>query len=162
MRNLIRLMSFMIILAILAGLLSCSSDGGDGGSESSSLSPYLPAEFSGKSIDAFYVKSESGDYPSEGVRNYSGTYTYYFFSDHTWIMTVAAEWTQNGQKMTPKFKIYEGTFTKTGTYTNGTIQCNTTETNNPQLFCMPMPQAPTTLNVSAGKFTIQSYTFEKQ
>ena len=158
MKRFTRLMMFTAIFALLAGLFSCSADDEE---RSKTLPPYLPSEYSSKTLEAYYVKSESGDYPSEGVRNYSGTYAFYFFGDSTWIMTVSAEWTQSGQKMTPKAIVYNGTFTKTGTYMNGKLHCSTPTSQNP-FGCMPLPPAPSTLNVTNGKFAVQSYIFEKQ
>ena len=167
MKRFTRLVLLMVVFAALAGLFSCSSDDDGGGkssgtnAETKTLQPYLPSDFSAKKAEAYYVKSESGDYPSEGVRNYSGTYAFYFFGDNSWIMTVSAEWTQNGQKMSPKSTVYEGTFIKEGTYTNGKLRCTTTKSQNP-FGCMPMPPAPSELNVADGKFTVQSYTFQKR
>ena len=158
MRKLCVIVSFMFVFAFCAGLVSCSSD--DDG-KSGVLDSYIPSELSSKTVDALYVKSESGDYPSENVRDYSGTYSFYFFSDKTFVMTVHAEWTQDGQKMTISTTVYEGTFTKTGDYTNGTLNCTTTKSQNP-LGCAPMPPVPSELVVTDGKFSVQNYEFTKQ
>lgn len=155
-----RFTSLILIFTMLAALLSCSSDTADE-TETTTLSSYLPPELSTKTIEAWYTKSENGDYPSEGVHNYSGTYTFYFFSDQTWIMTISAEWTQNDQLIAPKFALYEGTFSKEGSYTNGTIFCTTTSISQ-GFGCMPIPPAPSSLTVSAGQFSLLSYTFQKQ
>ena len=165
MRKFSLIMSLFVVSAFCALLPSCSSDDGGGNSSdggSSFPNVYLPDEFSGKKVDALYVKSESGDYPSESdVRDYSGTYSFYFFSDKTFVMTVHAEWTQSGQKMTINKTVYEGTFTKTGDYTNGTLNCTTTNSQNP-LGCAPMPPVPSELVVSEGKFSVQSYVFTRE
>ncbi len=158
MRKLCVIVSFMFVFAFCAFFVSCSSD--DDG-KSGALDSYIPSELSSKTVDALYVKSESGDYPSENVRDYSGTYSFYFFSDKTFVMTVHAEWTQYGQKMARSTTVYEGTFTKTGDYTNGTLNCTTTNSQNP-LGCAPMPPVPSELVVTDGKFSVQSYEFKKQ
>ena len=88
MKKLSEIVLFLLLSAFCVGLAACSSDDDGGISVSGrTLEPYLPDEFSSKNVDALYVKSESGDYPSENVRNYSGTYAFYFFGDKTFVMT---------------------------------------------------------------------------
>ena len=163
MKKLSEIVLFLLLSAFCVGLAACSSDDDGGISVSGrTLEPYLPDEFSSKKVDALYVKSESGDYPSENVRNYSGTYAFYFFGDKTFVMTAAAEWTQNGQKIPVTMTIYEGAFTKTGDYTNGTLNCTTTYTAKNPFGCAPMPPAPSEITVTGGTFTIQTYEFTKR
>ncbi len=104
MRKLSVIVSFMFVFAFCAGLVSCSSD--DDG-KSGVLDSYIPSELSSKTVDALYVKSESGD------------------------------------------------------YTNGTLNCTTTNSQNP-LGCASMPPVPSELVVTDGKFSVQSYEFTKQ
>ena len=161
-----KIISWALVAALFgfAGIFTACSSDDDGGISVSgkTLEPYLPDEFSSKTVDALYVKSESGDYPSENVRNYSGTYAFYFFGDKTFVMTASAEWTQNGQKIPVTMTIYEGAFTKTGDYTNGTLNCTTTYTAKNSFGCAPMPPAPSEITVNGGTFTIQTYEFTKR
>ena len=126
MKRLFKLTALLCALALTVSLLvSCKTDTDDDDDDVSvgSVSPYLPAEFSDKTVAALYTFEETESGNEDGISFINkAVYSIYFFNDAKWIETVSTSCTaSNGYSATLKSSIAKGTYTHTGDFVNDTI-----------------------------------------
>ena len=173
MKRLFKLTVFLLALTLSASLLvSCKTDSDDDDDDYGSVSPYLPEEFSGKTVAALYVCEETyeNEYDEEENLYFSGKSvdSFYFFTDNSWVETHSvSDVDSNGKTYSGNRAEEKGTFTKTGDYTNGTLNLTTTHYTDysegvNDTWLEEEGSGLSTVTVSNGVFSLHGLTYTKR